>query len=90
MMDREEAKYILNNYPCVCKYGSSPTNCSAALDRCEFKEAVKVLAGDKVNLVRAVWGTCAVCGCKLKKKDTSLIICNKCRQISNSEAENDT
>lgn len=35
-MNREEAKYILNNYPCVCKYGSSPTNCSAALDRCEL------------------------------------------------------
>lgn len=79
-MDREEAKYILNHYPCVCKYGSSPTDCSAALDRCEFKEAVKVLAGDKVYLARAVWGTCAVCGRKLKKKDTSLIICNKCRQ----------
>jgi len=40
-MTIDQAKDILLNYLCCCKYGTSPVNCSD--EECDFGKAVKTL-----------------------------------------------
>ena len=40
-MTNEEATLVLKNYPCVCEYGKSPTNCKD--DKCPFGQAIRLL-----------------------------------------------
>lgn len=40
-MTNEQAKDVLLNYTCCCKYGVSPVNCSD--EECDFGKAVKTL-----------------------------------------------
>ena len=40
-MTVEEAKDVLLNYTCCCKYGTSPINCSD--EECDFGKAIKTL-----------------------------------------------
>lgn len=40
-MTNKEAKDVLLNYTCCCKYGTSPINCSD--EECDFGKAIKTL-----------------------------------------------
>ena len=40
-MNREEAIETLKNYPCVCKYGTSPIKCTDT--ECDFGKAIRTL-----------------------------------------------
>lgn len=44
-MTKEEAVWVLKNYPCVCEYGKSPTNCKD--DKCSFGQAIRLLTEEK-------------------------------------------
>lgn len=46
-MNRKEAIEILKNYPCVCKYGTSPCNCEDS--ECDFGKAIRVLTQEAEN-----------------------------------------
>ena len=37
----------LRNYPCVCKYGTSPSNCSD--ENCEFRQAIMSLRNQHIG-----------------------------------------
>lgn len=47
-MEVEEAKTYLKNYPCVCKYGSSPYACKDS-EGCEFSKAIRTLI-EKIDI----------------------------------------
>lgn len=48
-MTVEVAKNYLKNYPCVCKYGTSPYDCKDR-EGCEFGKAIRtIVEADKEN-----------------------------------------
>lgn len=64
-MTVEEAKDVLLNYTCCCKYGTSPINCSD--EECDFGKAIKTLCnrsqGEWIkNETRPNECQCANCG----------------------------
>ena len=60
-MTVEQAIETLKNYECVCKYGTSPINCTDT--ECDFGKAIKTLTVD-VDLNEFV---SAIIGSRLKQ-----------------------
>lgn len=75
-MNREEATETLKNYPCVCKYGTSPIKCTDT--ECDFGKAIRTLVErpkgkwiKKVDDVGFVSHICSRCGFELELEDCS-------------------
>ncbi len=58
-MTNKEAKDVLLNYTCCCKYGTSPINCSD--EECDFGKAIKTLC----NRPQGKWIECTKSGMPL-------------------------
>lgn len=48
-MTDEQAIETLKNYPCVCKYGTSPINCADT--ECDFGKAIRTLTVNVAPMV---------------------------------------
>ena len=71
-MTPEEATEFLKNYPCVCKYGTSPIECTDA--ECDFGKAIRTLVerpkgkwvisyGEHIRAgLRPIMYVCSACG----------------------------
>lgn len=46
-MTVEQAIETLKNYPCVCKYGTSPIKCTDT--ECDFGKAIRILVNEVEN-----------------------------------------
>ena len=61
-MNREEAIETLKNYPCVCKYGTSPIKCTDT--ECDFGKAIRTLVErpkGKWNKFNSYFRKCSLC-----------------------------
>lgn len=67
-MTNKEAKDVLLNYTCCCKYGTSPINCSD--EECDFGKAIKTLC----NRPKGEW----VLIHPLQENDEGAYMCSVC------------
>lgn len=87
-MINKEAKDVLLNYTCCCKYGTSPINCSD--EECDFGKAIKTLCNrpqgewiyrqewfEDEKEPRMAWG-CNQCGFSIKSVHEKRNFCPNC------------